>query len=92
MEDKNDWRLSTDAEYLKNKYINPTDGEEIIKYAPYLKACFFCLEKVLNSPYQRWYMPENMSCCICEKCFDDFKEMFQWKKLDGWDFSEFIER
>lgn len=26
-----------------------------------------------------------MSCCICEECFNDFKDMFHWRKLDGWD-------
>ena len=33
MIEKDDWRLLNDVEYLKNKYINPTDGEELTKYA-----------------------------------------------------------
>ena len=91
MVEKDDWRLLNDIEYLKEKYLNPTDGEEIVKHAPYLKyasylkSCIFCFEKVQDSPHQRWFIPEDMSCCICEECYNDFNEMFSWKKLDGWD-------
>ncbi|MCI9675495.1 MAG: hypothetical protein HFH06_06975 [Lachnospiraceae bacterium] len=86
MAEKEDWRLAAkDVEYLKDKYLNPTDGEEIVINAPYLKMCIFCWEEVRNIPYQRWFVPEDISCCICEKCYEDFKEMFGWKMLDGWD-------
>lgn len=85
MVEKDDWRLLNNVEYLKNAYINPTDGEEIIKHAPYHKSCVFCFEKILDTPHQWWFMPEDMSCCICEECYNDFREMFGWKKLDGWD-------
>lgn len=86
MVDKNDWRLlHSDVERLKMICINPTDGEEINRNTPYLKHCVFCLEPVQNSPHQRWFLPEDLSCCICEACFKDFEELFQWKKLDGWD-------
>ena len=60
-------------------------GEEICKYAPKLKKCAFCLKAVQNDPHQWWFIPNDFSCCICENCFNDFKEMFEWKKLDGWD-------
>lgn len=82
---KDDWRLLNDAVYLKGQYINPTDGEEIFKHAPHLKKCIFCWDKVCDSSYQAWFIPEDMSCCICEECYRDFKEMFAWKGLDGWD-------
>lgn len=86
MIDKSDWRLlHNDVEHLKMVYINPTDGEEIDRNAPYLKNCTFCLKPVQNSPHQQWFLPVDLSCCICETCFKDFEEMFQWKKLDGWD-------
>lgn len=85
MAEKDDWRLLMDVEYLHDKEINPTDGEEICRHAPYLKRCAFCLDTVQDTPHQWWYIPEDLSCCICEKCFRDFKEMFHWRKLDGWD-------
>lgn len=40
MIEKDDWRLLNDVEYLMDKYINPTDGEEITKHAPHLKTVF----------------------------------------------------
>ena len=85
MVSEDDWRLLNDVEYLKSKYMNPTDGEEIIKHVPYLKKCIFCWDKVQDSPHQWWFIPEDMSCCVCEECYHDFKEAFKWKKLDGWD-------
>ena len=85
MLEKDDWRLRNDVEHLKDRNLNPTDGEEITKYAPYLKACIFCFEKVQDSYHQWWFVPEDLSCCICEKCYNDFKSNFNWKKLDGWD-------
>lgn len=66
---KDDWRLLNDAAYLKGQY----------------KKCIFCWDKVCDSSYQAWFIPEDMSCCICEECYRDFKEMFAWKGLDGWD-------
>lgn len=82
---EDDWRLLNDVEYLKCKYMNPTDVEEITKQVPDLEKCIFCWSKVQDSPNQRWFIPEDMSCCVCEDCYHDFKEMFRWKELDGWD-------
>lgn len=82
---KGDWRLLNGVEYLKTAHVNPTDGEEIRKHAPHLKRCEFCLEPVQNNLHQRWFLPLDLSCCICEECYNDFKEDFAWKKLDGWD-------
>lgn len=39
MIERDDWRLLNDVEFLKNKEINPTDGEEIKNHVPYLKKC-----------------------------------------------------
>lgn len=85
MIEKDDWRLLNDVDYLKNMEINPTDGEDITKYAPYLKKCIFCWDEVRDNRHQFWYIPTDISCCICENCYNDFKGKFQWKKLDGWD-------
>ena len=74
-----------DIEHLKKVYINPTDGEEISEHAPYLKRCEFCFEPVQVNPHQRWFVPEDLSACICEQCYQDLKHDFEWKELDGWD-------
>lgn len=89
MVEQNDWRLSNNVEFLKKAYINPTDGEEICRHAPHLKRCEFCLEPVQDNLHQWWFVPTDLSCCICEECYNDFKEDFEWKKLDGWDIEWF---
>ena len=86
MIEENDWRLlHHNTAHLKMAEVNPTDGEEIHQNAPHLKRCIFCLEPVQNSPHQYWYLPTDLSCCICETCFGDFKTLFRWRQLDGYD-------
>ena len=85
MIEKDDWRLLNDVEHLYNKEIVPTDGEEIFHHMLELKKCIFCLNPVENTRHSFWYLPINKSCCICEECYEDFKDMFHWKLLDGWD-------
>lgn len=85
MIERDDWRLQQEVAYLEGKCVNGTDGEELVKHSFAFRKCIFCLENVENNPHQWWYMPEDMSCCICEECYRDFKEMFRWKELDGWD-------
>ena len=83
---KDDWRLlHSDVEYLKKAELNPTDGEEICRYTRHLRCCKFCLEPVQDNPHQWWFLPLDLSYCICEECYSDFEEDFEWKKLDGWD-------
>lgn len=85
MIEENDWRLLNDVDFLRKKYINPTDSEEICKKAPHLKNCIFCLDSLKDKYYLNWYIPADISCCICKYCYNDFKEMFEWKLLDGYD-------
>lgn len=85
MSNNEDWRLQKDVKYLRGVELNPTDGEEIVNNAPDLKECIFCWEKVVNSPYQRWFVTIDCTCCICENCYSDFNVFFEWKTLDGWD-------
>lgn len=82
---KDDWRLLNDVEHLKGKALNPTDGEDITKYAKHLKRCIFCLEEVKAISHQRWFIPEDLSCCVCEECYSDFRKTFNLKELDGYD-------
>ena len=82
-----DWRLLNDVEYLMCAEIEPTDPEELQAHRPELTHCVFCWDFVPGPAayLQWWYVPLDKSCCICEKCFSDFRERFRWKLLDGWD-------
>ena len=85
MAKQDDWRLLNEVQHLKKAEWNPTDGEELAKHAPHLHRCAFCLEQVQDSPYQRWLVLPDLSCCVCAACYGDFEELFEWKQLDGWD-------
>lgn len=80
-----DWRLLSVDDGLKCKELNPTDCEELGLHAPYLTHCAFCWIQVEHTRHPFWYIPTDLSCCICEKCYHDFRELFQWRELDGWD-------
>lgn len=82
---RDDWRLANTVETLEGAALDPTDGEEIFRYASHLKRCELCLEPVRNTPCQWWFVTADLSCCICETCYNDLKEHFKWKKTDGWD-------
>lgn len=85
MIDKEDWRLLNEVQHLKNQEVDPVDGEDIIEHLPRLKYCQFCWDKVADDKNGFWYLPLDKSCCICENCFNDFRELFKWRLLDGWD-------
>lgn len=89
--EKDDWRLFNEVESLKDQSFNPTSGAEIFSKAPRLKKCIFCWDEIDQTNNSIWFIPEDISCCICKNCHDDFKEMFRWKDLDGWDIDWSIE-
>ena len=80
-----DWRLLNETEHLRGRELNPTDGEELSLHAPRLKICAFCWDPVCNDPRQWWYITTDLSDCVCQRCFQDFRADFGWKLLDGWD-------
>ncbi len=90
MVEKDDWRLLNDIENLKSVYMHPTDGKEIRMHAPHLKRCKFYLDKVHDHLHQWWYVTEDLSECICEECYNDLKDAFAWRELDGWDIDWFV--
>jgi len=60
--------------YLKNKklyhvYYNQNKNHD---------HCAFCVEK-FSSKYQIGYCTIDYYYWICEKCFDDFKNIFNWR-------------
>lgn len=75
-----DWRLQGQERYLK--------GVELrwAKYAPYRLGwehdhCEFCGKKfaVQGGDFTEGYKTKNGYRWICADCFEDFKELFDWK-------------
>lgn len=44
------------------------------------KHCEFCFEKASTDKICTFYCTENLVYWICEKCFHDFKEKFNWNE------------
>jgi len=76
----NDWRLANQMNYLfKKKLIKKT-------YKPYNEKwehehCEFCSEKIGCS--ERAYSTKDEYYWICNDCFEDFKDMFEWKVTEN---------
>mgnify|MGYP003297993880 CR=1 FL=1 len=80
MLEKNDWRLVSQQEYLMNadlkkeKYSQPTENWDH-------DHCAFCWNKFSYNPedLNMGYCTKDKKHWICEECFNDFKEMFNFK-------------
>ena len=80
MVDKNDWRLSGQENYLKDKTLY------FRKWAPPKENwdhdhCEFCWATISNyaCDLQEAYTTEDNYHWICPECFQDFKDLFGWK-------------
>ena len=73
----NDWRLTNQLSYLGNKDLTHTH------YKKYSNSwghdhCEFCFT-IFENKEQPGYCTLDYYHWICETCFDDFKEIFNWK-------------
>ena len=87
MIEKDDWRLLNDGESIRGQYLDPVSSNDIIEHLPELKHCLFCWDRLpgkLNYE-QVWYITSDRENCVCENCFNDFKEYLELKATDGWD-------
>ena len=77
----NDWRLTNQLSFLyekavvKKMYVAPSQEWEH-------DHCAFCCdkfaEKGIDGLQEGYYVPDTKDW-ICDRCFDDFKEMFEWR-------------
>jgi hypothetical protein len=86
MVDKNDWRLVGQEKYLYGatlrwkRYTPPSEEWDH-------DHCVFCWAKFMDvdrpNILREGYATEDNCYWICEQCFGDFKEMFQWRLADN---------
>ena len=85
MIEKDDWRLANPQEYLKGLTFSWK------KYTRYREGwdhdhCEFCRAKFMETAGKdiltEGYVSTDNYRWICKSCFDDFKEMFQFKILE----------
>jgi len=77
--DKNDWRLMGQDEYLINEKLIS------LKYQKHSEIwdhehCEFCSKKIseYEGDLHEGYCTINNQWWICEECFNDFKKVFNW--------------
>ena len=74
-----EWRLTDQGNYLYQKTLKKCD---VVK-DPLMNSacCSFCKNKFgeFAGMLKEGYRTQNNSHCVCEKCYQDFKEMFEWK-------------
>ena len=77
-----DWRLQGRERYLKG--VTPY-WREYSRYSEtwdhdHCAFCWakFCVASACPDSLQEGYATEDNYRWICEKCFEDFKEMFEW--------------
>jgi hypothetical protein len=82
MIDKNDWRLTGQEKYLKGVTLYWK------KYSQYSESwdhdhCAFCWAEFAVDDYpdvlHEGYSTKDDYYWICKNCFEDFKDMFDWK-------------
>jgi hypothetical protein len=84
MINKNDWRLKRQRKYLEGITL------QLKKFVPFREGmdsdhCEFCWAKIAVEPkpdvYTEGYSTQDHYYWICTKCYEDFKDMFQWKVM-----------
>ena len=80
---KGDWRLQGQEKYLKGvtlerkKYVKYRDGWEH-------DHCEFCSAKfsLEKGDLHEGYATEDNYRWICDTCFNDFKDLFEWVEIN----------
>jgi hypothetical protein len=86
MREENDWRLQGQEKYLKGV---PLWRKEYARYSESWDHdhCQFCWDKFMEEDYpevlHEGYATEDDERWICEQCFEDFKDLFDWKVMKG---------
>ena len=78
---KNDWRLSRDQiKYLKDEKLLNISFEKWSETWDH-EHCEFCWAKFseFDGDLKKGYCTLDKKKWICNECFNDFKEMFNWK-------------
>ena len=80
MIEDNDWRLTNQENYLKNKLLRPKYYKDRITNTDH-DHCEFCMEKFGEglSELNFGYCSEDDYYWICVECYKDFKDRFGWK-------------
>jgi hypothetical protein len=85
---KSDWRLTNQEKFLKGVPLRMSRFKVRSGHPEWdHEHCDFCWAKIVEEKSKKdgddllveAYATENRSHWVCPKCFEDFREMFQWK-------------
>jgi hypothetical protein len=82
MANQDDWRLSRPRKYLQGIELQ---WEKFIPYREEYDSdhCEFCWAKFMDAVHpdflREGYTTPNHYYWICKNCFEDFRDLFQWK-------------
>lgn len=74
-----DWRLYGQEDYLQGKALKYT--KFVTRGRNDHEHCAFCTAKIAEEgvgEYTCGYATEDLYWWVCEECFEDFKERFEW--------------
>ena len=72
----NDWRLANQINYLHKKHLQRIRFKHF-KPGWDHEHCEFCSARI-DADDNEAYTTEDKYYWICEECFNDFKDMFEW--------------
>jgi len=84
---ESDWRLTNQENYLKSATLRLSRFEMRPGKPEWdHEHCDFCWAKIVEEKHKREgddllieaYTTEDRHHWVCPKCFEDFREMFQW--------------
>lgn len=82
MREPNDWRLNSQEKYLKGVTLY---RKAYVRYSETWEHdhCEFCWDKFMEGSepdvLHDGYATDDNYRWICQTCFDDFKDLFDWK-------------
>lgn len=80
MDSTNDWRLRDQQDYLFQKKLSHCNYKQLSPKSDH-DHCEFCWKKfsLYDGDSHVGYCTSDKYYWICDECYTDFKEMFEWE-------------
>lgn len=81
---RDDWRIMGQESYLKGKTLQHRKFQNGLRHDEHQDQCDFCYSGLNEDPENltRAYYSAEEEVWICEECFNDFREHFDWTVVE----------
>lgn len=81
---KDDWRITYQPDYLYNITLKYEKFKQVKKHWDH-EHCKFCWERISENigDLNYGYCSLDNANWICEQCFQDFRDAFNWKVIES---------